>query len=56
MNGLINLGVAGKAEHRRGFVPAILLVLCAFSFSVTSFADELVKNGGFELPVVLLII
>jgi hypothetical protein len=52
MNGLINHGVAGKAVHRRSFVPAILLVLCTFSFSVTSFADELVKNGGFELPVV----
>ena len=52
MNKLINLGVAGKVIYRRSFVPAILLVLCTFSFSVTSFADELVKNGGFELPVV----
>jgi len=53
MNGLINHGVAGKAVHVRSFVPAILLGLCTFSFSISGFADELVRNGGFELPVVM---
>ena len=54
MNGLINLGVAGKAIRRRSFVPVILLCLCtfSFSFSISGFADELVRNGDFEFPVV----
>ena len=52
MNGLINLGGAGMAARRRSCVPRVLLALCMFSYSVGIYADELVRNGGFELPVV----
>lgn len=52
MKRLINFGVAGTAIYRRYFVPAILLVFCSLTLSTSVSAEQLVVNGGFELPVV----
>jgi len=48
----INFGVAGKAIHRRSFVPAILLVFFSLTLTTAVSAAELVVNGGFEDPIV----
>jgi len=52
MKRLINFGVAGKAIHRRRFVPAILLVCISLTLTTAVSAAELVINGSFEKPVV----